>query len=362
MAWALNLPLPHSYTAAIMKITIVGAGAIGGWIGARLATAPTAPGHSPLELSALARGATLAALRSHGWRLRSPDGSVQCPVQSPGQATDRPAELGPQDVVLIAVKGPALEALAPQLQPLIGPQTLIVPAMNGVPWWFCAADDQPAALRDAPLRSLDPQGLIAAALPRSQVAACVVHGSATCPEPGVVEHRMGRGLLLGPAWTAPAHPQLPETLNRLVHRLQTAGFEASRSSDIRRDIWYKLWGNLTMNPVSALTRSTMDQVLADPLLRGFCSMAMQEAAAIGARIGCPIDQSPEDRHAVTARLGAVKTSMLQDLEAGRPLEIDAIVGAVQEMGARLGVETPAINGLFGLVRVLELNRRPTGPL
>jgi 2-dehydropantoate 2-reductase len=138
----------------------------------------------------------------------------------------------------------------------------------------------------------------------------------------------------------------------VVDRLAQAGFEAKASTDVRRDAWYKLWGNLTMNPVSALTGATGDRVLADPLVREFCSQAMREAAAIGACVGCPIDQSPEDRHAITSRLGAFRTSMLQDVEAGRAIELDAIVGAVREIGQRVGVATPAIDALLGLTRLM----------
>lgn len=317
-----------------MKISIVGAGSIGGLIGARLAAAGRA------QVSALARGDTLIALQQYGWRLRSPDGDVQAAAQ----AAARAAELGEQDVVIIAVKAPALVELVPRLGPLIGPQTLIVPAMNGVPWWFC---EQVPGFEGQALLSVDPQGLVAHHLPAAQVLGCVVHAAASSPEPGVVQHRMGRGLILGEPWGGHS-PRVQALCEVLAH----AGFEATHSPHIRRDIWFKLWGNLTMNPVSALTRATMDEVLGDPLLRDFCSQAMLEASRIGARIGCPIEQSPEERHAITEKLGAVKTSMLQDVEAGRPIELDAIVTAVHEIGLRLGEPMPAISGLLGLTRVM----------
>ena len=317
-----------------MKIAIVGAGAIGGLLGARLAAA----GGS--QVCALARGATLQALRSHGWRLRSPDGDVQAPAH----ASSEPGELGAQDVVIIAVKAPALAVLAPQLGPMIGTQTLVVPAMNGVPWWFC---DQVPGFEGRRLLSVDPHGTIARHLPASQTIGCVVHGAASTPEPGVVQHRLGRGLMLGEPWGGRS-----TRVQALSDVLTAAGFDVTHSEHIRRDIWYKLWGNLTMNPVNALTGTTMDLVLGDPLLREFCSQAMAEASRIGARIGCPIEQSPEERHAVTARLGAVKTSMLQDVEAGRPIELDAIVCAVHEIGSQLHEPMPAIGGLLGLTRVM----------
>ncbi len=321
-----------------MKIAIVGAGAIGGLIGARLAAMGT---H---QVSALARGETLAALQREGWRLTSPDGDVQAPAL----ASADPKALGVQDVVIIAVKGPALQALAPQLGPLFAPHTLIVPAMNGVPWWFC---DRVPGFENQGLSSVDPQGLLARHLPMEQVIGCVVHGSAFTPHPGMVLHRMGRGLMLGEPWGGRS-----PRVQALCEVLATAGFEVTHSENIRHDIWYKLWGNLTMNPVSALTGTTMDHVLADPLLREFCSQAMLEASRIGARIDCPIAQSPEERHAITSRLGAVKTSMLQDVEAGRPIELDAIVTAVHEIGLRLGEPMPAIGALLGLTRVMARQR------
>ncbi len=316
-----------------MKTCIVGAGAIGGFIGTKLALAGQA------EVSALARGDTLQALRSHGWRLQTAQGLLHCPAR----AEVDPAALGVQDLVVIAVKGPALAALAPLLAPLLGPQTLVLPAMNGVPWWFC---ERVAALSDGALTSVDPTGVIARTLPAAQVLGCVVHASAATSAPGLVQHRMGRGLIVGECWGGTS-PRAQAVVDLLAH----AGFEALLSADIRRDIWFKLWGNMTMNPVSALTGATADRVLADPLVRAFNSAAMAEAAAIGARIGCPITQTPEERHAITARLGAFKTSMLQDVEAGRPIELDALVGAVREIGQRLGLPTPHIDALLGLARL-----------
>jgi 2-dehydropantoate 2-reductase len=317
-----------------MKICIVGAGAIGGFIGARLAASTGTP------VSALARGATAAALRQHGWRLRLGDTLVG----GPATVAERAAELGAQDLVVIAVKGQALPDLAPGLTPLLGPDTIVLPAMNGVPWWFSGGVP---GLDAAPLQSVDPGGRIAQALPSRQVVGCVVHASTFSPEPGLVQHRMGHGLIVGePAGGDSARVQA------LARLLRGAGFEVTASPNVRYDIWYKLWGNLTMNPVSALTGATIDRLLADPLVRAFCSDAMREAALIGERIGCAINQTPEDRHAVTEKLGAFKTSMLQDVEAGRSLELDAIVGAVQELGQRVGVPTPNVDALLGLTRLM----------
>jgi 2-dehydropantoate 2-reductase len=226
---------------------------------------------------------------------------------------------------------------------LLGPQTIVLPAMNGVPWWFGQGI---AALGDGPLESVDPGGLISAAIPRQHVLGCVVHASAASVEPGLVQHKMGQGLIIG-------EPDGGESArSRLVARvLKNAGFDVTLSPRIRHDIWYKLWGNLTMNPVSALTGATIDRLLDDPLVRQFCSAAMVEAAAVGAQVGCAVDQSPEDRHAVTRQLGAFKTSMLQDVEAGRAIELDSIVTAVHEMGRRTGVATPNIDALLGLARL-----------
>lgn len=321
-----------------MNVCIVGAGAIGGLIGTRLAQLPGC------RVSALARGATLAALQAHGWRLETQGTTLHAPVEARACAD----ELGPQDLVIIAVKSPALPALAPALAPLIGHETVILPAMNGVPWWFC---QRLPGWERAPLQSVDPTGATAAALPAQQLLACVVHASAATIGPGHVRHQMGHGLIVGEPWGGTS-----ERARRIGALLQQAGFEVTVSPDVRRDIWYKLWGNMTMNPVSALTGATVDRILADPLVRDLCSSVMREAAAIGERIGCPIDQAPEDRHAVTARLGAFRTSMLQDVEAGRPVELDALLGAVCEIGQRLGVPTPCANALLGLSRLFARQR------
>ena len=316
-----------------MKVCIVGAGAIGGLLGARLAAA------APADVSALARGATLAALREHGWRVRS-GGAL---LQVPARVSAEPAELGPQDLVIVAVKATALAEVAPRLAPLLGPHTLVLPAMNGVPWWFGRGVP---ALEAAPLASVDPDGAIAAAIPFPNVIGCVVHLAASVTQPGLVEHRMGDGLIVGePA--GGATQRVPE----VAAVLAAAGFAVTVSGDIRRDIWFKLWGNLTINPVSAITGATADRILADPLVRGFCSAAMHEAAEVGARIGCAIAQTPPERHAVTQRLGAFRSSMLQDAQAGRPIELDAIVGVVREIAGRLGIATPNIDALYGLARL-----------
>lgn len=321
-----------------MKIAIFGFGAVGGLIGARLAAAGC-------EVSALARGRTLDALGRGGARLEIKGETLHVPVRS----SDDPAALGAQDVVFVAVKATALPDVARRIAPLIGPKTLVVTAMNGVPWWFFSGAGVPHA--GTRLASLDPDGALDAAIPFDRLIGCVVHLSASCPEPGLVRLGFGNRLILG----EPAGGQ-SERVTRLVSLLGQAGFDAEASADIRTDIWYKLWGNMTMNPVSALTGATCDRILDDPLVYRFCLDAMAEAAAIGARIGCPIAQSGEDRMEVTRRLGVFKTSMLQDAEAGKALEIDALVSSVHEIGRLTGVQTPNIDALLGLVRLLGKTR------
>ncbi len=324
-----------------MKICIVGAGAIGGFIGTKLAATGT---H---EVSALARGDTLAALRQHGWRLQTTaeakTGLVQAPLH---MASSDAVDLGEQDLVVIAVKSQSLGQVAPTLAPLMGKHTLILPAMNGVPWWFVGQ----------PLQSIDPTGLIQQALPVSQVIGCVVHASTRGMEPGLIQHVAGQKLIVGEP-LGEAEGVSSERVMALVRALSGAGFEAIHSKNIRYDIWYKLWGNMTMNPISAITGATVDKVLADPLTRAFVTAVMLEAKAIGARIGCVIDESPEDRHAVTAKLGAFKTSMLQDVEAGRAIELDALVVAVREIGERLAIPTPNIDALLGLTRLMGQSKK-----
>jgi 2-dehydropantoate 2-reductase len=320
-----------------MKVCIIGAGAIGGFIGTRLAAVGRA------DVSVLARGATLAALREHGWRLRQGDTLIQAAAN----ATDNPAALGVQDLVVIAVKGPALATVAASIKPLLGAHSVVLPAMNGVPWWFGLGH---AALGDAPLESVDPGGRIAAAIDQRHVLGCVVHLSALTPEPGLVQQKMGQGLIIGePAGATNGAPS--ERVRIIGDLLRHAGFDLTLSANIRYDIWYKLWGNMTMNPVSALTGATADRVLDDVLVRTLCTSAMAEAAAIGARIGCAVSQTPDERHVITRKLGAFKTSMLQDVEAGRPIELDGIVTAVHEIGRRIGVATPHIDALLGLTRL-----------
>ena len=289
------------------RVAIVGAGAIGGWLGVLLS-------HTGCIVSALARGDTLAALQREGLQLHENGRLIGAPVEASSSAV----ALGVQDLVIVAVKAPALADVARSIAPLIGRHTMVLTAMNGVPWWFFNGfGGERAGTR---LQSVDPTGAIDRAIPARNVIGGVVHASCSVDAPGVIRHHFGNGLIIGePSGEA------SERVSALAELLRRAGLNASVSPQIQKDVWYKLWGNMTVNPVSALTGATTDRILGDELVRGFISSVMLEAKAIGAKIGIPIDQQPEDRHAVTRKLGAFKTSMLQDVEAGRALEIDAIV-------------------------------------
>jgi 2-dehydropantoate 2-reductase len=316
-----------------VKTCIVGVGAIGGYIGARLSAAGEA------QLSAMARGASLKALSENGWRLLQ-GGEL---IQSPAKVSDDARELGEQDVVILALKAPALSGVVPNIKPLIGSETLVVSAMNGVPWWFSRDIEERFGKG---LQTVDPGGLISSVIPHAQTVGAVVHASVSRLEPGFVKHKMGAGIVLGEMSNGQR-----SRVERLCKLFAHAGFDVMHSDDIRADVWYKLWGNMTMNPVSAMTGATADRILNDALVRQFCSRAMEEAAAIGALIGCPVDQTPEDRHEITARLGAFKTSMLQDVESNQAIELDALLGAVRELAERLEIATPNIDAMFGLTRL-----------
>jgi len=325
--------------ASFQKVAIVGVGAIGGlfagWLGSRIPA-------GQIQLSAVARGETLCALRERGLTWIDAEGAEH---RVPVSASDDPTSLGVQDLVIVSVKGPAMPQVAPAVRALLGPQTMVLVAMNGVPWWFF--DGLPGEASGLRLNAVDPGGVTASNIPTSQVIGCVVHASAAAPTPGRIERIKNNQLIIG----EPAGGLSPRA-QALSELLTQAGFGVTVSERIQRDIWFKLWGNMTMNPVSAITGAPCDRILDDELVRGFCSAVMLEAQAIGARIGIPIDQQPEDRHAVTRKLGSFKTSMLQDVEAGRPIELDALVGAVREIGQHLGEATPNMDALMGLTRLM----------
>lgn len=322
-----------------MKICIYGAGAIGGWIGVALAQAGE-------RLNVVARGATLEALQQGGLSLMRGDVRTRVPVH----AVADPAALGPQDLVLVAVKAPALAGVAAQIGPLIGPDTVVLTAMNGVPWWFLDGGFG-GDLSGQRLAAVDPDGAIAAAIPARQVVGGVVHASCSLDAPGVVRHHFGNKLIIGePAGGASAR------VTALAALLNRAGIDTNVSPQIQKDIWFKLWGNMTVNPISALTGATTDKIMGDELVLGFISSVMLEAKEIGARIGIEITDSPQDRHAVTRKLGAFKTSMLQDVEAGRAVELNALVTVVRELGQLAGVATPFTDALLGLARLQARER------
>ena len=316
-----------------MKVCIYGAGAIGGWIGVHLA-------QQGCDLSAVARGATLQALQQNGLSLRQGDQEIRASVR----ACENPAELGVQDLVIVAVKAPAMAEVARHIGPLIGPDTVVLTAMNGVPWWFLQGFG--GALSGTSLQSVDPSGVIAQHIPVSRVIGGVVHASCSVDAPGVIRHHFGNGLIVG----EPGGGDTPR-LQALAALLVQAGFNATTSPQIQKDVWYKLWGNMTINPISAFTGATTDVILDDPLVRQFVSSVMLEAKEIGGHIGIPIAQTPEDRHAVTRKLGAFRTSMLQDVQARKPVELDALVSAVRELGQLTGVATPFTDALLGLSRL-----------
>ena len=316
------------------RICIVGAGAIGGWLGAGLMRAGG-------DVSFLARGETLKVLQTQGLKLQS---GAQPEQTYAVRASNNAAELGAQDLVIIAVKAPALREIATQIAPLLGKDTVVLTAMNGVPWWFLQGFG--GSLANHALSSVDASGEIAAAIPAPHIIGGVVHASCSVVSPGVIRHAFGNKIIVG----EPSGQATPR-IKALSALLEKGGFEAPIAEQIQRDIWFKLWGNMTMNPISAITGATSAQVLDDNLVRGFCTHVMLEAKEIGARLCIPITQQPEDRHAVTRKLGNFKTSMLQDVEAGKAVELDALVGAVKELGQLTQVATPYTDALLGLARL-----------
>jgi 2-dehydropantoate 2-reductase len=316
-----------------LRTCVVGPGAIGALLAAALA-------HAGHQVSVLARGRTLAAIRAHGIRIDREDGPLEAVHV---QADDQAGPIGEQDVVVIALKAQALPELAGSLRPLIGPDTLVVSAMNGLPWWF--AQGLTGLARDEPLQAVDPDGRVSAVLPAERAIGCVVHLSSTSVEPGLVKRGRGNRLIIGAA-----DAQYGQAARELASALASGGFDAVATDDIRNEIWAKLWGNMNMNPLSALTGSTADRLLDDPLTHALVLRMMEEADTIGRRLGLSTGMSAQQRVAVTRELGAFKTSMLQDAEAGRPLEIAPILGVFPELGRKLDVPTPFCDAVLGLLR------------
>jgi 2-dehydropantoate 2-reductase len=316
-----------------MKICIYGAGAVGGLIAARLSQA----GH---EVSVVARGAHLAAIRKDGLKVRSKDGDLSAKLK----ADSDPAKLGPQDYVIVAVKGQSLPQVADGIAPLLGPGTSIVTAMNGVPWWFF--DRLPHGGGKLRLETLDPGGKLSRAMPTERLVGCVIHLAASTPEPGVIQHNMGKRLIIG----EPGGKNTARTA-KLADALTAAGFEAVQSAFIEKDFWVKLLGNVSFNPVSALTLSTADRLIADDKVKAYMIAIMREVLAIGRAAGVDADIDPEARMDMARHLGTFKTSMLQDLEAGKALEIDGLLTGTLEVAAKTGVAAPLTESLLGLARV-----------
>ncbi len=323
-----------------MRVVVVGAGSVGGFIGGKLAAAGN-------DVGALARGATLASLQSNGWRIQGKDGKTSSAPAGRCASTAGPLiEQGFPDLVVLAVKAYSVPSLLSDLAALIGPNTVLLSAMNGVPWWYFEQFGGPA--RGMPLPCVDPVGDIARLIPHAAILGCVVHLTCSSPEPGLTRHGFGERLLLGePSGELSARGQ------GVCEALTAAGFDAKLVPDIQREIWYKLWGNLTTNPISALGLATVDRITADPQARAYSLAMMEEAAEIGRRIGCPIAQTGEARLDLTTQLGAFKTSMLQDREANRPMELDGLVTAVHLIGKQVGVPTPFVDSLLGMIRLLE---------
>lgn len=321
-----------------MRVTVLGAGAIGGWLAAGFVAGGA-------EVSVLARGASLAALGSRGLVLR--DGAAERVV--PVRAADDPAALPPADLLLLGLKGQDLPDALPLLRRLLAPRTVVLSAQNGVPWFFLQGFGR--TLADTALESVDPGGALAALLPPGRVLAAVVHAAATVEAPGTVRLAKADRLPVGDVGGAQAR-----LLGRVVATLRAGGVPAEASPAIRDEIWRKLWGNSNMNPLSALSRATLSDMLDEPGVRGLAEAMMAEMDAIGQRIGLAPLGSIAARMEVTRRLGAFRTSMLQDLEAGRRLELGPILGALVEMAARLDQPAPVMRGVHGLAALLERGR------
>jgi len=315
------------------SICIFGAGAIGGFLAARLEAAGT-------PVCIVARGPHLAAIRERGLELRS-GGSV---ITARPRAAANPAELGPQDYLVLTLKAHSLAAALPQLQPLIGPATTIVAAVNGVPWWYTYG--LPAPFGDRRVESVDPDGALWEGLPPAQALGCIIYPAAEIVAPGVIEHQYGDRFCLGEP-----DGSRSERASVLSALLIGAGLKAPVRPRIRDEIWVKLWGNMALNPLSALTLATLDRILADPGTRAICRAMMLEGQAVAERLGVRLAIAIDQRLAGAEEVGRHRTSMLQDLERGRPLEIEALLGAVVELAGWVEVPVPISETVLALVRL-----------
>ncbi|MBL6078933.1 2-dehydropantoate 2-reductase [Belnapia sp. T18] len=317
-----------------MQVTVLGAGAVGGWLAAGLARAGW-------PVAVLARGASLEALRSQGLVFLEGDRREAFPVMA---AAD-PAELPPADLLLLGLKSHDLPGALPLIERLIGPGTLVATTQNGMPWWFLQGFGGPAA--GLTLQSVDPGGALARAIPVERVLGGVAHVGSRVDAPGTIRLMKQDRMLYGDP-----SGRNPGPLAALVEALRRGGIPAESAADLRREVWLKLWGNSNMNPLSALCRADMQAMLDDDGIRGLVEAMMGEMAALGDRIGLPTGQSIAERMAITRRLGPFRTSMLQDLEAGRPLELGPVLGALVELAGHLGQPVPMLAAIHGLTRLL----------
>jgi 2-dehydropantoate 2-reductase len=318
-----------------MKICIFGAGAVGGVMAGWLQQA----GH---EVSVVARGRNLTAIRERGLRIRTLATGEE--TAYPVRAESDPAQLGPQDCVIVTVKAQSLGEAARAMPALSGPDTTLVTAMNGVPWWFF--DRLAFGAGKLRLESLDPAGELSRAMPTSRIVGCVIHLAASTPEPGLISHNMGKRLVVGePGGANTARTQ------RIADALDAAGFDCERSSAIEKEFWVKLLGNVSFNPVSALTLATADRLIGDAEIKAYMVAIMREVLAIGRAVGVDAAIDPEARIDMARHLGRFKTSMLQDLEAGKALEIDGLLAGTLEVARKAGIDAPFTRSLCGLIRV-----------
>ncbi len=315
-----------------MRICVFGPGAIGGYITARLANAGFA-------VACIARGEHLAAIRAHGLTLES---GGRTDIARP-LATDDPAELGPQDFVILTLKAHQLPAAADSIAKLVGPETTLVTCMNGMPWWYFHGLDGPLA--STRLSSVDPDGTLYEKLPPAQTLGAVVYISGEVRGPGVVRHTYSNRLLVGePNGTTSAR------VTAFAQAMEKAGLVCPVRPNIRNEIWLKLWGNLSFNPISALTGATLVAMATDPGVSAVARAMMIEAEQVASRLGVIFPIDVDRRIAIAAEVGAHKTSMLQDLERGRTIELDALLGAIVELGGLLGVATPMCGSILALAR------------
>jgi 2-dehydropantoate 2-reductase len=319
-----------------MKVAIIGAGAIGGLVGAKLALAGE-------QVTFLVRGANLQAIRANGIKLVLHDGTEQ--VARNVVATNDYAAAGVQDVVVLAMKAHQVEAVLSELPQLIGPNTVIVPMQNGIPFWYFHKHG--GALAGSVVRSVDPNGALLAQIPADKVLGCVVYPASELTAPGVIHHIEGDRFPIGEL-----DGSMSERATRVSECFARAGFKAPVLDNVRAEMWLKLWGNLTFNPISALSHSTLVDICQYPLTRELAASMMREAQAIANKLGIEFRVPLEKRIAGAEKVGKHKTSMLQDVEAGRAPEIDALVGSVVELGRLTNTPTPHIDTVYALVKLL----------